>query len=166
MDAELLRQLNALITAPDEVYTKIFDMVSEHIRAEEKEKIIVNGKNRVIIEGYITKHKFDPDKRILSYELGHISTSVKTTSKYFPMNIPLTFCNDTTEKLSRRTFEGMYVETEAKLRGYSKVLDLHELIGRGLKHYKYTEYQLIGTHLTGAQQIKQTIDLPEADNGN
>jgi len=158
----LIKKIHDLLPIiPVEVIHKIVELVKAWLA----EGIVINGKNRVMIEGYVTKLKFDPENKCLKYALGHVSTSVRTPDKYFPMYIDTFFYNKAAEELSKRIYEGMYVETEAKLRGNEKVLNIAELASRGLKHFKYTEYQLIGTHITGALQIKKNIILPEDTHG-
>jgi len=141
----LIKKIHDLLPIiPVEVIHKIVELVKAWLA----EGIVINGKNRVMIEGYVTKLKFDPENKCLKYALGHVSTSVRTPDKYFPMYIDTFFYNKA-----------------AELRGNEKVLNIAELASRGLKHFKYTEYQLIGTHITGALQIKKNIILPEDTHG-
>lgn len=129
------------------------ELVTTHLKAEESSKVIVNGKNRVLIEGYVTQLNYNPEKKNLYYKLGHISTSIKKLGKPFPMYIDCNFRNASAEELSKRIHEGMYVETEAKLRGNPVTLDIQDLAKRGVKFVTYTDYRLIGVHLQGAKQV-------------
>lgn len=130
--------------------------------AEDK-RIIINAKQRVVIEGYITGLKYDAKKEKLFFNLGHVSNSVKQGGRVFTMYLPSFFYNNAATKLSERTHEGMFVEVEGKLRGEKRVLDIEDLYKRGIKKFSYTDYKLIGTHITGAKQVLAEIPLSEAE---
>lgn len=130
--------------------------------------VIINGSNRVMINGYVTGLKYNEDKKRMFFNLGAVSTSIKKPGTMFTMYVPTFFFNNGAAELSKRTYDGMYVEVEAKLRGEDKVIDIEALHAKGIKSIRYTEYKLIGTHLQGAEQIKKRLRMEspkEADNG-
>ncbi len=140
---------------------KIVKYVEENVKSREKEKIIINGDNRSMLDGYVTNLKYNAEKRKLFFKLVSASTSTKSPGEVFYMNIPVFFYNAGADELSRRVRDGMYAKVEGKLRGEDRVIDIEDFYRRGIKYHRYVEYKIIGTHVKGSENIKVAVALPE-----
>jgi len=112
-------------------------------------EVIINGRNRIMIDGYVTELKWDAEKKEMRFRLGHISMSKKKIGKPYTTYIDVQFFSYYAAELARWIFNGMYVEVEAKLRGWP----------RGEKGREYWEYCLIGAHVTPAKQVVASVPI-------
>jgi hypothetical protein len=111
--------------------------------------VIVNGRNRVMLDGYVTQLKYDAESKEMYLRLGHISMSKKKVGKVYTTYIDVYFYSYYAAEIARWIHNGMYIEVEAKLRGWQ----------RGEVGREYFEYCLIGAHVTPAKQIMARIPI-------
>jgi 3-keto-L-gulonate-6-phosphate decarboxylase len=113
----------------------------EVIKKKIKMNAIINGYNKVEIDGYVLNKKYDEKAKKLSFVLLHISTSVQRAGEYYPATFIVYFYNNAAEELNKRLTNGMYVSVEGKLRKIDKNI------------------YIIGVHIQPAKNIIKEIEV-------